>query len=166
MYRDARLTDYDKVCQALRMLSPGRFQVWLLKPWQKAGLLDCIVKDQIELPKRPQTGRARARTFDFCEDSDYIYASFMQAYGIDLVDCQGKLHWKKFIALFQGLPEGTKIREVMRIRGMELPKPTKHNQKEIQELMELKSYYALGYREEDTGNGLDRLFATLEGMAQ
>lgn len=166
MYRDTRLSDYDKVCQALRMLSPERFRVWLLKPWQKAGLLDCIVKEQIELPKRPQVGKQAARTFDFYEDSDYIYASFMQAYGIDLVEHQGKLHWKKFIALFQGLPDGTKIREVMRIRGMEVPVPTKHNQKEIQNLLELKSYYALGYREDNVKEGLDRLFATLEGMAQ
>lgn len=166
MYHDTRLSDYDKVRLALNMLSRERFKVWLLKPWQKAELLDCIVREQIELPKRPQVGKVKTKTFDFKEDSDYIYASFMQAYGIDLVECQGRLHWKKFIALFQGLPENTKIREVMRIRGMEQPKPTKHNQKEIQELMELKAYYALGYREENGKEGLDRLFVALEGMAR
>lgn len=164
MYKDSRLSDWDKMTQALRMLTRDRFKVWLLNPSRKAELLSQIAREQIDLPSRPQVGEPK-RTFDFEDDSDYIYSSFMQAYGLDLVECQGKLHWKKFIALFQGLPEGTKIREVMKIRGMEIPAPTKHNQKEIKNLMELKTYYALGYREENGREGLDRLFSTLERMA-
>lgn len=105
------------------------------------------------------------KLFDFEEDGEYIYASFMQDYGIDLVDMQGKLPWQRFIALFQGLSDNTKIKEVMRIRGMEIPEPTKTNRKEIQNLMELKTYYALGYKEDNGKEGLERLFATLEGMA-
>lgn len=50
-------------------------------------------------------------------DAEYIYASFMQAYGIDLFDVQGQLHWKKFNALLVGLPDGTKLTEVMKIRA-------------------------------------------------
>lgn len=164
MYRDARLSDYDRLCQALRMLCGNRIKIWLLNSEQKAALLNRIMREQIDLPKRPSVGDPK-RMFDFEEDSEYIYASFMQAYGLDLVEQQGKLHWKKFIALFQGLPDGTKIREVMRIRGMEIPAPTKYNQKEIKNLMELKTYYGLGYREENGKEGLDRLFSTLERMA-
>ena len=54
--------------------------------------------------------------YDIRYDGDYIYASFLQAYGIDLFDVQGKLHWKKFNALLSGLPEGTKFMEVIKIR--------------------------------------------------
>ena len=54
--------------------------------------------------------------YDIRYDGDYIYASFLQAYGIDLFDVQGKLHWKKFNALLSGLPEGTKFMEVVKIR--------------------------------------------------
>ena len=164
MYRDSRLTDWEKTVQALRMLVKDRFLVWLLTPVQKTELLNCVIKEHIDLPKRPRVGTPK-RLFDFEEDSDYIYASFLQAYDLDLVECQGKLHWKKFIALFQGLPDGTKIREVMRIRGKEIPAPTRHNQKEIKELMELKVYYALGYHEDNGKEGLNRLFSTLEGIA-
>ena len=53
----------------------------------------------------------------------------------------------------------------MRYRGMEIPKPNKSNQKEIQEIMELKTYYALGYQENNGAEGLEKLFTTLEGMA-
>ena len=34
--------------------------------------------------------------YDIKHDASAIYASFMQAYGIDLIEQQGKLHWRKF----------------------------------------------------------------------
>ena len=52
-------------------------------------------------------------------DGAYIFASFMQAYRIDLIEEIGKLHWKKFNALIVGLPEGTKFVEVIKIRSYE-----------------------------------------------
>ena len=89
----------------------------------------------------------------------------MEDYGIDLIEQRGKLHWKKFLALFQGLSEKTKIREVMKIRSMEIPQLNRHNRKEIQSIMELKSYYALPVQGIGGKQGLDLLFSTLEGMA-
>ena len=102
---------------------------------------------------------------DFEADSDYIYASFKQAYGMDLIKERGKLEWKNFCKLLDGLPDKTKFKEVMRIRAMDVPEPTKYNQKERQNIMELKAYYALPVKGTSRGNGLDMLFATLEGMA-
>ena len=65
-------------------------------------------------------------------DSDYIFASFFQAYNIDLIEMQGKLHWKKFNALLGGLPENTKFMEVIKIRSY---KPSKHDSSEYKEHM-------------------------------
>ena len=70
--------------------------------------------------------------YDIRYDGDYIYASFLQAYGIDLFDVQGKLHWKKFNALLSGLPEGTKFMEVIKIRKW---KPQKGDSAEYKEEM-------------------------------
>lgn len=79
--------------------------------------------------------------YDIRYDGDYIYASFLQAYGIDLFDVQGKLHWKKFNALLSGLPEGTKFMEVVKIRKW---KPQKGDSAEYKEEMrKLKKDYAL-----------------------
>ena len=103
---------------------------------------------------------------DFEEDGEYIYASFMQDYGVDLIDMQGKLSWRKFIVLFDGLSEDTKIKRVMKIRSMELPAFTGKNQKQIQDILELKSYYALPVRGGGEQHGLDSLFSALEGMAR
>lgn len=79
--------------------------------------------------------------YDIRYDGDYIYASFLQAYGIDLFDVQGKLHWKKFNALLSGLPEGTKFTEVVKIRKW---KPQKGDSAEYKEEMrKLQKDYAL-----------------------
>lgn len=85
-------------------------------------------------------GQERA-PYDIRFDGDYIYASFLQAYGIDLFDIQGKLHWKKFNALLSGLPEGTKFMEVVKIRKW---KPQKGDSAEYKEEMrKLQKDYAL-----------------------
>lgn len=165
LYKDPELTDADKIEQALRMLIKSRVRVRSLPPDQKASLLAAIVKQQIDLPPRPHVGRQQ-RTVDFELDGEYIYASFLQAYGIDLLEEQGRLHWKRFIALFQGLPDDTKIREIMRIRATDLPTPTKYNQKERQTLMELKAYYALPVEGGGGQNGLNALFSALEAQAE
>lgn len=74
-------------------------------------------------------------------DSEFIYSSFMQAYHIDLIEEQGKLHWRKFNALLTGLPDGTKLVEVMKIRAW---KPQKgDSSKEKQHMRELQEEYAL-----------------------
>lgn len=79
--------------------------------------------------------------YDIRYDGDYIYASFMQAYGIDLFDVQGKLHWKKFNALLSGLPEGTKLMEVIKIRKWKAQKGDSAEYKE--EMRRLQKDYAL-----------------------
>lgn len=99
-------------------------------------------------------GKQEQAPYDIRYDGDYIYASFLQAYGIDLFDVQGVLHWKKFNALLSGLPEGTKFMEVIKIRKW---KPQKGDSAEYKEEMRrLQKDYALpndtivdeGYEEE------------------
>lgn len=94
-------------------------------------------------------GKQEQAPYDIRYDGDYIYASFLQAYGIDLFDYQGELHWKKFNALLSGLPEGTKFMEVIKIRKW---KPQKGDSAEYKEEMRrLQKDYALPYEiiEED-----------------
>ena len=89
------------------------------------------------------------KSFDFLQDGEYIYAAFMQAYGVDLVAEQGKLHWWKFNALLKGLPSNTRFMEIVDIRTKELPPPNKFNAKERQQLMRLKMQFALKMSEEE-----------------
>ena len=79
--------------------------------------------------------------YDIRYDGDYIYSSFLQAYGIDLFDVQGELHWRKFNALLSGLPEGTKLMEVIKIRKWKAQKGDSSEYKE--EMRRLQKDYAL-----------------------
>lgn len=51
---------------------------------------------------------------DFKLDADYIYSSFLQAYGINLL--QSSMHWFEFMALFKSLPEETIMRKIIEYR--------------------------------------------------
>lgn len=164
MFRERKLDDGEMLMTALSLFGLSNKETAQLDWSQRSELINAIFEEKLVTKKRPRVGKLQ-KLFDFEEDGEYIYASFFQCYGIDLIEQRGKLPWDRFIALFQGLSDKTKIREVMRIRGMELPAPNGRNQKEIQELIELKTYYALGYREENSKDGLERLFMTLEGMA-
>lgn len=164
MFRERLLSDSDMLIEALKIFGIDEKSISRLTWPERSELLNLIFEEKIKTKPRPRVGKSRI-LFDFEEDGEYIYASFMQDYGIDLIEQQGKLPWRRFIALFEGLSGKAKIKEVMKYRGMELPAPNGKNDKEIQELMEIKTYYALGYHEDNGKDGLERLFSTLEGMA-
>ena len=101
--------------------------------------------------------------YDFEEDADYIFASFMQDYGIDLIKEREKsnyywnkvqsgtmslekfrnhtMSWDKFNALLTGLSETSKFRRVIEIRQMEIPENA--TEKERKEIKKAKSAVAL-----------------------
>jgi len=94
----------------------------------------------------PSSKSTPEQNYCFKHDAEYIYASFMQAYRIDLIEERKTLHWVKFKALLNGLPDGTKFREVLGIRTRELP-TGKGTEKERKNLKELKKHYALPGKE-------------------
>lgn len=95
----------------------------------------------------PGEHKARERVMDFRQDADLIRAAFEQAYGIDLT--KERVHWLRFLYLLAGLPENTRLSEVISIRSRPIPEPTKYNQKEIQALIEAKTAVALRMSEEE-----------------
>lgn len=166
LYKEDTLTEFEKIDQALKMLVRNKWNLRLLNPEEKQKLLSVITKRYVEVEKRPQIKKSPFPVLDFEKDGDYIYASFMQAYKMDLIEEQGRLPWKKFLYLFNGLPADTKIKQIMRIRQMPVPEYNGKNSKEIQEINEMKSYYALPVEGGGGQSGLDLLFHTLEGMAK
>ncbi len=165
LYKEETLTDYEKAEQALKMLVKNQLMVSMLSRVRKIELMNLIYEQEIKLPEKSGGKKNAQRVMDFYLDSEYIYASFRSDYGINLIQEQGKLHWKEFIYLFQGLSDSTKIKEVIKIRSMEIPKQTKDNYKQIQSIMELKSYYALPVEGGGGQQGLDALFGALEQVA-
>lgn len=66
------------------------------------------------------TPRSNKRYYDYSEDSDYIYAAFMQQYGDDLL--ASKMHWWEFRAKFMALTEATEFVKIMQYRGTDTSK--------------------------------------------
>lgn len=77
----------------------------------------------------------------FSLDAKYIYAAFVQSYGIDLIDQQGSLHWVKFSALLNSLPDNTLMRQIIDIRKTNLSEVK--DKKEKARIRELKKQFAL-----------------------
>ena len=98
-------------------------------------------KDAVK-PKRSVKGGNRSSTqvYSFEHDDDYIYAAFMDQYGIDLQDID-ELHWWKFKALFKSLKEDNEIVKIMKYRGTDLStikdKEQKAYYKKMQEIYKI-----------------------------
>lgn len=70
-------------------------------------------------PTPRSEGRDGPRVIDLIDDGELIVAAFRQAYGIDLTE--GKMHWHLFKALLNGIPDDTRLAQVMSIRGYKKP---------------------------------------------
>lgn len=98
----------------------------------------------------PRATRAPSRTklLDMVIDGSFIVASFQQAYGIDLTSCD--MHWHRFCALLDGLPDETKIARIMAYRGYS---QSDEKRKHSDFMQEQKMRWALPVEEEDDETG-------------
>ena len=144
---------------------------WLVKKPRRAALkekivvIDEIMKTRLKLTQRKASNTKERTAISYTEDSPYIYAAFMQHYGIDLFRARGRLHWWKFLALLDSLPSDCKLKEIMAIRTRELPKFNGHNAEEINRIKEQQQYYFLDINFEEAQaeaeDGANRLFEAL-----
>lgn len=79
-----------------------------------------------EKPNHHSEGGTFIRAYDFEQDAPMIVAAFQQAYGIDLTTAS--MHWWRFRALFEGLPDDCRICKIMEYRTADtsdMPENTK-----------------------------------------
>ena len=88
--------------------------------------------------KKSDSNRHRPAAFDFQQDSEYIYAAFQGAYGIDLT--AARLHWWMFKALFKALPADCELCRIMQYRTIDMKDVPKGQKRFYQEM---KARYAL-----------------------
>lgn len=79
------------------------------------------------------------RVYDYEYDSEFIFAAFMEQYGIDLSETE-YLHWWKFLALFKGLHD-CKMTDIMGYRGAEITDDLPDSRKAF--LMDMQEFYEL-----------------------
>ena len=98
-----------------------------------------------ELPRMREQNSERVLDYEI--DAPYIYAAFMEQYGIDLIET--RLHWYKFVALLHGLHDT----ELNRIITARLYKPSGKNSE--YEKTQQKQYEAWKLPDDEPDEALD-----------
>lgn len=83
--------------------------------------------------------------FSYIHDADYIYAAFLQQYGINLQ--KEHLHWWIFRGLFLGLNDSTEFIKIVGYRAIQITRGMSKTQKEFYRKM--KEIYALPASKEE-----------------
>lgn len=155
VFDDPELRDYEKaeICLAL-LLGDQDYQPSIdLWNFIYESFLRMESKQPIEYDRKgnpmPVREDTKKRTIDLEKDAEYIYASFRQAYNINLYREQGKMHWHEFQSLLNGLPADTVMQRIIQIRMWE---PSKGETAEYKKNMrDLQKVYRLD-DEEDNEN--------------
>lgn len=165
LLKDPYFTEAEKIEILLHMLVENYDAVADLSVHEKITIVNVIFERFINDGEKSSGGKP---VFDFDRDAEYIYASFMHDYGIDLYEAHGKLHWKKFKALLAGLSEESMLKRVIAIRTMDIPSPNKYNAEERRRLIELKRAFSLDSTKtvEDIDRKFDDLAAMMRALAK
>lgn len=143
-WADEDLTDEEKETITLDLLiRKGRERRWLAQQdaETRGAAITSLFKDYIDT--EPHRANKGPKAFDLKQDGEFVYAAFRQTYGIDLFAELGRLDWREFSALLAGLPNGTRLSEIIEIRTKPIPKADKYNQKERKALIDAKFYFRL-----------------------
>ncbi len=123
---DEDLLEHEKIQIAMKLLVEGEIEGDLVGAWNH--IYQKYITSQVRAPiqydiagnitpvAESDDDDDREPHFDFSQDGGLIYASFLDAYGIDLYREQGKMHWWVFQSLLEGLPDDTILQRVIQIR--------------------------------------------------
>lgn len=82
-------------------------------------------------------GKRASQIYSYEHDAEYIYAAFLDQYGINLQQVD-YLHWWEFKALFKGLKADNEIVKIMGFRAMEIDRDmSKKEQKYYRKMKEM-----------------------------
>lgn len=138
LMQDDEVSDDDKLPLALNLYYPViprdikkavKKMLWFYKCGKE--------KEEI---KKSINGKSDKQIFSFEYDAEYIYAAFLDQYGIDLQDIED-LHWWKFKAMFKGLKEDNLISKIIGYRAIDLSKI--EDEKEREHYRKLQEFYKL-----------------------
>ena len=154
---DNSIENEDKLLVALQMYFGADI------PQDIEGAVDALLwfyrcgEDDFGVTKSKHTSEKKIFDYDF--DAPYIYAAFMEQYGIDLQDTP--LHWWKFKALFKALRDDTEFVKIMGYRATQITKNMTQSQKEF--YTEMKRRYALPISKDEAQKNQDIAAALMNG---
>lgn len=144
LFRDDRLNDFERIDIALDMFIENQEDIAGISFEEKSIIVNAIFDNFIkDKEMETQEESTQNKIYDLEKDAEFIYASFLFDYNLDLFEQQGKLHWKKFKALLSNLSEESKFMKVIGYRTMKIPTSDKYDREEVERLKKLKKLYSL-----------------------
>ncbi|MDD2956450.1 MAG: bacteriophage Gp15 family protein [Oscillospiraceae bacterium] len=135
MIQNRDTSDEEKVVRALQLYYPA---VPADVPEAVEALLWFYRCGDTSSPEDKAGRESPPKAYDFDQDAALIYAAFLQYYGLDL--SAERIHWWRFRALFAGLPDDCKMRQVMHYRTANLAGADKATKKRYKAL---RKFYAI-----------------------
>lgn len=131
--RDPGMSDMEKTVAALNQLYPE-----IPKDTNLAieGLEWFFSRGKTMGKDKKESRREEKRAFDFDVDANTIYSSFYAAYGLSLT-ATDFLHWWEFMALFEGLPEDSAMKQIIYYRTADVGKMSKSERKRVLKMRKL-----------------------------
>lgn len=133
---DDTIEPLEKGLRALRLVYAGEPKSTARDAW--APLLWFYRCGKDPRPARERGAGGGPRAYDFEADAERIFSSFWQSYRIDLNDAN--LHWWKFRALLDGLPEDTSLSRAVYWRMVDT---SKLKGEQLRNAKEKQKYYAI-----------------------
>lgn len=127
--QDEELSNEDKIYKALELYYPTI-------PLNLDGAINKILwfyqcgKDLRTSKCNSSSNKKSKQIYSFKYDAEYIYAAFLDQFGIDLQDVE-YLHWWKFKAMFNSLRSDNKIVEIMGYRAIDITNDMTKEQKDF-----------------------------------
>jgi len=141
LIQDNTLTDMEKVEIALNLYYPEIPHDPIQALEKILWFYRCGKEYDAESPQEGTEGTTQQQAiYSFEHDAEYIYAAFLDQYGIDLQGIE-HLHWWKFRALFRGLKEDNLIVKIMGYRAIKIDDNMTDSEKKFYRRM--KKIYAL-----------------------
>lgn len=100
------------------------------------------------------TGKG-AQIYSYSFDDEYIFAAFLEQYGVDLQEIP-YLHWWKFKAMFLGLKSDTRIVEIMGYRSVDITSKMSGDQKQFYRKMKKQFAIPLPQSEREKLNAIEQ----------
>lgn len=161
MIQDDGMSNREKFAAILELYYPERgFSAGqVIEAAQRAIWFYRCGKDPEDNPGKSGDSSTDGVPYSFEYDAPYIYAAFMQDYGIDLT--QADLHWWQFRALFDALSENTQFMKIIGYRTMKIPPKMPKEQKAFYNRM--KEVYRLPVSEETRKKEEDLIDVLMNG---
>lgn len=160
LMQDDDLLDDEKMYNAINLYYPSIPNNLSLAVEKMLWFYKCGKESEIKESSNSSNQEPKGEIYSFEYDDDYIYAAFLEQYGVDLQD--DNLHWWKFRALFKSLNENVMISKIMSYRSMRIDNNMSDSEKsyyrKMKEIYKLPDGRTREEKEVDFNSSMSKMF--------